>query len=191
MSGGQLSGGQLSGGQLSGGQLSGGQLSGGQFSGVNCRGGQLSGGQLSGGQLLGGQLSGGQLSPTPLTTTHIDNIATKKQQLYACNAKECWTQRCNWIYKKKWSDLYSLHSYILTIWVRALLNKQNLTKLERVQALALKIMAGAFSSTNLIIFQVLETPKVMHLREQLDFKVRLQRQDSRKPPPPPQWQRNK
>ena len=38
-------------------------------------------------------------------------------------------------------------SYSATVWVRALDNKKNLKKLERVQALALRIITGAFPST--------------------------------------------
>ena len=38
-------------------------------------------------------------------------------------------------------------SYSATVWVRALDNKNNLKKLEKVQALALRIMNGAFPST--------------------------------------------
>ena len=38
-------------------------------------------------------------------------------------------------------------SYSGTVWVRTLDNKNNLKKLERVQALALRIMTGAFPST--------------------------------------------
>ena len=38
-------------------------------------------------------------------------------------------------------------SYSVTVWVRTLDNKNNLKKLERVQALALRIMTGAFPST--------------------------------------------
>ena len=51
---------------------------------------------------------------------------------------------CKWIYK---TVIRPILSYSATVWVRALDNKNNLKKLERVQALALRIMTGAFPST--------------------------------------------
>ena len=51
---------------------------------------------------------------------------------------------CKWIYK---TVISTMLSYSATVWVRALDNKNNLKKLERVQALALIIMTGAFPST--------------------------------------------
>ena len=51
---------------------------------------------------------------------------------------------CKWIYT---TVVRPILSYSATVWVRTLDNKNNLKKLERVQALALRIMTGAFPST--------------------------------------------
>ena len=50
-----------------------------------------------------------------------------------------------WIYS---TLVRTILSYSATVWVRALDNNHNLKKLGRVQALALRIMAGAFPSTH-------------------------------------------
>ena len=51
---------------------------------------------------------------------------------------------CKWIYP---TVVRPILSYSATVWVRTLDNKNNLKKLERVQALALRIITGAFPST--------------------------------------------
>ena len=51
---------------------------------------------------------------------------------------------CKWIYT---AVIRPMLSYSVSIWIRAALNKSNETKLERVQAMALRIMTGALPST--------------------------------------------
>ena len=50
---------------------------------------------------------------------------------------------CRWIYS---AVIRPILSYSVSIWIRATLNKTNATKLERVQAMALRIMTGALPS---------------------------------------------
>ena len=82
--------------------------------------------------------------------THIDNVAQKATAaLMQCKRAvgPMWglsPKTCKWIYK---TVIRPILSYSATVWVRALDNKNKLKKLERVQALALKIMTGAFPST--------------------------------------------
>ena len=53
---------------------------------------------------------------------------------------------CNWIYK---TVVRPALSYSVVVWIRALNSKHNLNKLNRVQALALRIMTGAMPSTQI------------------------------------------
>ena len=82
--------------------------------------------------------------------THIDNVTQKATAaLMQCKRAvgPMWglsPKTCKWIYT---TVVRPILSYSATIWVRTLDNKNNLKKLERVQALALRIMTGAFPST--------------------------------------------
>ena len=51
---------------------------------------------------------------------------------------------CRWIYT---SVIRPMLSYGVVVWARALYNNSNLRKLDRVQGMALRMMAGAFPST--------------------------------------------
>ena len=51
---------------------------------------------------------------------------------------------CKWIYT---TVVRPILSYSATVWVKELDNKNNLKKLEKVRALALRVITGAFSST--------------------------------------------
>ena len=81
---------------------------------------------------------------------HIDNITSKAtSNLMQCNRAvgPTWglsPKVCRWIYT---SIIRPILSYSVVIWVRALKNKNNLRKLDRVQGMALRIMTGAFPST--------------------------------------------
>ena len=81
--------------------------------------------------------------------THIDNVtqkATAALMRYKRAVGPMWglsPKTCKWIYT---TVVRPILSYSATIWVRTLDNKNNLKKLERVQALALRIMTGAFPS---------------------------------------------
>ena len=81
--------------------------------------------------------------------THIDNV-TQKATAALMQRKRAvgpmWglsPKTCKWIYTTVVRPRLSYSA----VWVRALDNKKNLKKLERVQALALRIMTGAFPST--------------------------------------------
>ena len=82
--------------------------------------------------------------------THNENVTQKATAaLMQCKRAvgPMWglsPKACKWIYK---TVIRPILSYSATVWVRALDNKNNLKKLERVQALALRIMTGAFPST--------------------------------------------
>ena len=82
--------------------------------------------------------------------THIDNVTQKATAaLMQCKRAvgPMWglsPKTCKWIYT---TVVRPILSYSATVWVRTLDNKNNLKKLERVQALALRIMTGAFPST--------------------------------------------
>ena len=82
--------------------------------------------------------------------THIDNVTQKATAaLMQCKIAvgPMWglsPKTCKWIYT---TEVRPILSYSATVWVRTLDNKNNLKKLERVQALALRIMTGAFPST--------------------------------------------
>ena len=79
--------------------------------------------------------------------THIDNVTQKATAaLMQCKRAvgPMWglsPKTCKWIYT---TVVRPILSYSVTVWVRTLDNKNNLKKLERVQALALRIMTGAF-----------------------------------------------
>ena len=82
--------------------------------------------------------------------THIDNVTQKATAaLMQCKRAvgPMWglsPKTCKWIYT---TVVRPILSYSATVWVRTLDNKNNLKKLERVQALALRIMTRAFPST--------------------------------------------
>ena len=79
--------------------------------------------------------------------THIDNVTQKVTAAlmqYKRAVGPMWglsPKTCMWIYT---TAVRPILSYSATVWVRALDNKNNLKKLERFQALALRIMTGAF-----------------------------------------------
>ena len=81
---------------------------------------------------------------------HVDNITTKAiNSLMQCNRAvgPTWgltPKVCRWIYT---SVIRPMLSYSVVIWVRALNNKANIKKLERVQGMALRLMSGAFPTT--------------------------------------------
>ena len=81
---------------------------------------------------------------------HISNITTKAiNSLMQCNRAvgPTWglsPKVCRWIYT---SVIRPMLSYGVVVWARALHIKSNLRKLDRVQGMALTIMAGAFPST--------------------------------------------
>ena len=82
--------------------------------------------------------------------THIDNVTQKATAaLMQCKRAvgPMWglsPKTCKWIYT---TVVRPILSYSATVWVRTLDNKNNLKKLERVHALALRIMTGTFPST--------------------------------------------
>ena len=81
---------------------------------------------------------------------HISNITTKAiKSLMQCNRAvgPTWglsPKVCKWLYI---SVIRPMLSYGVVVWARALYNNSNLRKLDRVQGMALRIMAGAFPST--------------------------------------------
>ena len=81
---------------------------------------------------------------------HVDNITTKAiNSLMQCNRAigPTWgltPKVCRWIYT---SVIRPMLSYSVVVWVRALNNKANIKKLERVQGMALRLMSGAFPTT--------------------------------------------
>ena len=81
---------------------------------------------------------------------HIDNITNKAiATLMQCKRAvgPMWglsPNTCNWIYK---TIVRPTLSYSSVVWIRTLNNKQNIKKLNRVQALALRIVTGAMPST--------------------------------------------
>ena len=82
--------------------------------------------------------------------THIDNI-TKKciGTLFQCKRAigPTWglsPKVCHWIYT---AIIRPTLAYCSTVWIRAVENKTNTKRLERVQGMALKYMAGAMPST--------------------------------------------
>ena len=81
---------------------------------------------------------------------HIDKITNKAiTTLMQCKRAvgSTWgltPKSCKWIFE---TVIRPALSYAIVIWVRALNTKKNMKKLERVQALALKIMTGAMPST--------------------------------------------
>ena len=81
---------------------------------------------------------------------------------------------CRWIYT---AVVRPTLSYCAVVWVRALENKNNLRRLERVQGLALKIMTGAFKTTPYnALNHITDTPNIAdYLRgEAAKGAVRLQ-----------------
>ena len=82
--------------------------------------------------------------------THIDNIIKK----FICTLFQCkraigptWglsPKVCHWIYT---AIIRPTLAYCSIVWIRAVENKTNTKRLERVQAMALKYMAGAMRST--------------------------------------------
>ena len=84
--------------------------------------------------------------------TLFDNVTQKATAaLMQCKRevgpKAMWgltPKTCKWIYT---TVVRPILSYSATVWVKALDNKNNLKKLEEVQALALRVITGAFSST--------------------------------------------
>ena len=81
---------------------------------------------------------------------HISNI-TKKATSSLMQCKKAvgptWglnPKTCKWIYT---AVIRPILSYCACVWIRATNTKTNVTKLERVQALALRIMSGAMPST--------------------------------------------
>ena len=78
--------------------------------------------------------------------THIDNVTQKAtaalMQYKRAVGATMWglsLKTCKWIYK---TVIRPILSYNATVWVRALDNKNNTKKLERVQALVFRIMTG-------------------------------------------------
>ena len=123
--------------------------------------------------------------------THIDNVTQKATAALMQCKRAVGPMRgpspktCKWIYT---TVVRPILSYSVTVWVRTLDNKNNLKKLERVQALALRIMTGAFPSTPFnSLNHLTETPqlaatsKEKQPREQLDFKVIMTGQLKRLP----------
>ena len=113
--------------------------------------------------------------------THIDNVTQKATaDLMQCKRAvgPMWglsPKTCKWIYK---TVIRPILPYSATVWVRALDNKNNLKKLERVQALALRNMTGDFPSTPFNSLNHLTKPQTLaatskekQLREELDFKA--------------------
>ena len=82
---------------------------------------------------------------------HIVNISKKSTAaLMQCKRAvgPTWgltPETCKWIYTKV---IRPMLSYSSVIWINALNKKHNITKLQRVQALALRIVSGAMPSTN-------------------------------------------
>ena len=81
---------------------------------------------------------------------HLDNI-TKKATASLMQCKRAvgptWgltPRTCKWIYT---AVIRPILSYCVSIWIKATTTKSNARKLERVQALALRIMSGAMPST--------------------------------------------
>ena len=67
---------------------------------------------------------------------------------------------CKWIYT---AVVRPILSYSVSIWIRATHNKNNATKLERVQALALRIMTGALPSTPFrALDHITNTPSIIN-----------------------------
>ena len=64
---------------------------------------------------------------------------------------------CKWIYR---TVVRPIMSYSATVWVRALDNEHNLKKLERVQALALRIITGGISKHSTHDWTVETAPSV-------------------------------
>ena len=113
--------------------------------------------------------------------THIDNVTQKATAaLMQCKRAvgPMWglsPKTCKWIYK---TVIRPILPYSATVWVRALGNKNNLKKLERVQALALRNMTGDFPSTPFNSLNHLTKPHTSaatseekQLREELHFKA--------------------
>ena len=81
---------------------------------------------------------------------HIDKITKKAtSSLIQCRRAvgptwDLTPKTCKWMYK---TVIRPILSYCASIWIRATQYKTNATKLERVQALALRIMTGAMPST--------------------------------------------
>ena len=97
---------------------------------------------------------------------HIDNITVKATK-YLMQAKKAvgptWgltPKVCKWLYT---TVVRPLLSYCVSVWVRALDNKCNAKKLERVQARALRIVSGAFPTTPFkALNHITETPDIIH-----------------------------
>ena len=97
---------------------------------------------------------------------HVDNITVKATK-YLMQAKRAvgptWgltPKVCKWLYT---TVVRPLLSYCVSVWVRALDNKSNARKLERVQARALRIVSGAFPSTPFkALNYITDIPDVTH-----------------------------
>jgi len=91
---------------------------------------------------------------------HITNI-TKKATTSLMQCKRAvgptWgltPKTCKWLYT---TVIRPMLTYCASIWIRATLTKHNAKKLERVQALALRIMTGAMPSTPFIALNYITT----------------------------------
>ena len=124
---------------------------------------------------------------------HITNITKKATaSLMQCRRAvgPTWgltPKTCRWIYT---AVIRPILSYSVSIWIRTTLNKSNATKLERVQAMALRIMTGALPSTPFrALDHITNTPTIInYLRgEAAKGASRLQGYGdwSMEPPPPP------
>ena len=97
---------------------------------------------------------------------HIENITVKATK-YLMQAKRSvgptWGMSpkvCKWLYT---TVVRTLLSYCVSIWVRALNNKSNAKKLERVQGRALRIISGGLPSTPFKALNfITDTPSIVH-----------------------------
>ena len=105
------------------------------------------------------------------SNTHMDNVTQKATAaLMQCKRAvgTMWVitpKNCKWINTTVFRPVLS---YSATVWVRALDKKNKLKKFERVQALALRIMTGAFPSTPFnSLNHLTETPHIgCYLKEE-------------------------
>ena len=106
------------------------------------------------------------LDITPFNT-HIDNI-TKKciGTLFQCKKTIGLSPKlCHWIYT---AIIRPTLADCSIVWIRAVENKTNTKRLERVQGMALKYMAGTMSSTPYTALNYLTgTPHITDLEEKL------------------------
>ena len=97
---------------------------------------------------------------------HVNNI-TNKATKYLMQAKRAvgptWgltPKVCKWLYT---TVVRPILSYCASIWVRALDNKSNATKLARVQGRAMRLMTGSLPSTPFkSLDHITETPNIIH-----------------------------